>query len=142
MKNTILNDLVDKGILCPSVIEVESLNELQTSVETLTEEFLRDYSPSEIRIFFDNLTVYYLGEDSEEEEKIYNFNAQEYLNDLLPSNLYTAREEQHEAVKEYLNKYYPHVLEEYDYDNQIELTEAGVVWIDNIEIKTGIELNY
>lgn len=53
-----------------------------------------------------------------------------------------AEQKQRVKIIKYLKEFYPHVLEEYDLGTQVEITESGDVWVDNIQIPTDIKLEY
>jgi hypothetical protein len=55
-------------------VEVNSAHELESAFESLLDEFSTCFSPVQISHFINTLQRYYLGEDENEEEAVYNFN--------------------------------------------------------------------
>ena len=63
------------------VVEVESVYELESIIESLYAEFNNEYEEDEIIEFISSLPVYSLNDDNEDE--IYNFNITEFLTNLI-----------------------------------------------------------
>lgn len=85
MKDSILNYIVAKrkGMYCHA-LEISELHELKNIIEELTSEFdSMDYSKEEIKDFFYSISIYYIGEDEREEEKIYSFRIDQYIEEEL-----------------------------------------------------------
>lgn len=83
--NTILDSIIDrrKGHYVHA-LEVNNLDELTNTIETLADEFIKDgYSLEDIKDFFNTISIYYLGEDETEETLIYDFDIESYLFDLF-----------------------------------------------------------
>jgi hypothetical protein len=52
-------------------LEVENSYELESILDSLVNEFSKLFTDNEIQEFIDTLEVYYIGEDPDEEEQIY-----------------------------------------------------------------------
>jgi len=70
--NTILNYMYEqrKGMYIHA-LEVENSYELESILDSLVNEFSKLFTDNEIQEFIDTLEVYYIGEDPDEEEQIY-----------------------------------------------------------------------
>ena len=73
----------DRGGLYVHAIEVESPYELESIIENVVDTYSDKFSKKEIKDFVSTLEVYYLGEDSDEEEEVYNFDFREYIEGIL-----------------------------------------------------------
>ena len=84
--NPILNKIIEdrKGHYC-HVIEVSTVYEAEETIHQLYQEFKGVYMLIDIREFFDTLQIIYFDEDEdiEEEERVHDFNAVDYLNEYL-----------------------------------------------------------
>jgi hypothetical protein len=72
--NVIIEKLIEerKGHYC-HCLEVSDVYELESTFESIINEFEDNYTSEDIQEFIDTLQIYYLGEDSEEEERVYNY---------------------------------------------------------------------
>jgi hypothetical protein len=87
--NALLNKVIEQrnGHYC-HVVEVSTVYELECIAEAITSENENEFSLEVIAEFLESLTVYYLPEDgteedSEEEERIYNFSFTDFINSNL-----------------------------------------------------------
>ena len=72
--NKILEDILDKRKgLYVHALEVNDAYELECCIEQLTEEFINDYPITMIVDFITTMEIYYLGDDEDEERRVYNF---------------------------------------------------------------------
>lgn len=62
-------------------LEVNDVYELQSCVDSLYDEFSSKYSSNEVNEFITSLQIYCL--DDSNEDEVYNFNINEYLNELI-----------------------------------------------------------
>tara|TARA_R110002050_G_scaffold295579_1_gene454587 strand:- start:402 stop:644 length:243 start_codon:yes stop_codon:yes gene_type:complete len=79
--NAIIEDINAKKFNYCHAVEVMDLYELESIVETLTEEFRESYEIKEIKDFFSSMSIYSLNEENEDE--IYNFNIEGYIDELI-----------------------------------------------------------
>lgn len=87
-----MNRLLDKilkerkGHYCHA-LEVNDTYELESIVESFIEEMNPRneaiYTEVEFIDFFQSMPIYYLGEDKETEEQVYNFDFAEYIKDTI-----------------------------------------------------------
>jgi hypothetical protein len=84
MNNPILDKIIESrnGHYC-HCLEVEYSYELEDIVEGLISEFGDKYSAQEYIEFFQSMEIYYLGEDKEEENKVYDFSFREYIGETI-----------------------------------------------------------
>jgi hypothetical protein len=89
MENLLLSKIIEQrnGQYCHAV-EVSTVYDLENIAEAIISENENDFSLEVITEFLETLTVYYLPEDgeeedSEEEERIYNFSFTDYINTNL-----------------------------------------------------------
>ena len=80
--NTIVNDLFEqrKGMYVHA-LEVETVYELESIVESLCVEWRDKYTKAQILEFFNSVSLYALNEENE--ESVYAFNFEEYINELV-----------------------------------------------------------
>ena len=83
--NRILEEVLINRFNYCHVLEVNSLYELQSTIDSLYDGWINEgaygikYSHSEVVKFLSTLEIYCLDED--EEEEVYSFNIQNYLNE-------------------------------------------------------------
>jgi len=83
--NSLLNKIIEQrnGHYCHAV-EVSTVYDLENIAEAIISENEEEFSIDVIIEFLESLTVYYLAEegeeDTEEEERIYNFSFTDYIN--------------------------------------------------------------
>ena len=85
----IVNDISANRFNYCHVLEIGTVYELEEIVSELVNEFQHKYTELEILEFFTTITIYYFVdeeegqiEDPEEEEKIYNFNFENFIKEL------------------------------------------------------------
>tara|TARA_R110000772_G_scaffold25194_1_gene65819 strand:- start:3505 stop:3948 length:444 start_codon:yes stop_codon:yes gene_type:complete len=85
--NTIMNDIIEQrgGHYCHA-LEVESLSELESTLEAIYDDFARTYSHYEIAAFMSTLAIYALNDENEND--IYAFSMAEFLAESLELNTY------------------------------------------------------
>jgi len=78
MNNKILLDVIEKrqGHYCHA-LEVNNVFELQSIIESLYDEFIKDYTLDDIVNFFNTIELYSLNDDNE--NSIYNFSIKDYI---------------------------------------------------------------
>ena len=78
MNNKILLDVIEKrqGHYCHA-LEVNNVFELQSIIESLYDEFIKDYTLNDIVNFFNTIELYSLNDDNE--NSIYNFSIKDYI---------------------------------------------------------------
>lgn len=81
MANKILADITESrnGHYCHA-LEVNDLYELESTIETLVQEFSEQYSQKEILEFFDSISIYCL-EDKNEQE-VFDFNIANFIKEF------------------------------------------------------------
>lgn len=79
MENPILNKIIEerKGHYS-HCLEVELTCDLESIVEAIIEGY-PDYKENEYIEFFQNMEVYYLGDDPKEEREVFDFNFQTFI---------------------------------------------------------------
>lgn len=78
---TILEKVIEnKGGHYIHAIEVESTYELENIVEAMAGEF-HEYGVEALKDFFNSMAIYYIGDDAEMEEEVYNFDIIGYIED-------------------------------------------------------------
>jgi len=79
--NAILEKIIDSrnGHYCHA-LEVNDVCELKSAVESLHDEFSKDYSLEEIKDFFNTMEIYCLDDNNEDE--VFGFNTSDYLDTL------------------------------------------------------------
>ena len=86
--NRILDKIIEerKGHYCHA-LEVNDVIELEGIVESVIEEFNSRnetiYTDVEFIEFFRSMEIYYLGRNKEEEERVYNFDFNDYIKDTI-----------------------------------------------------------
>ena len=82
--NAIFELVVDQrgGNYCHA-IEVEDVYELENIAEQVIFEFDEMFSEDEIIDFLETMSVYYLGENEEMENEVYDFSFRDYIKDTL-----------------------------------------------------------
>ena len=78
--NTILQDITKIRFNYCHVLEVQDVFELESIIDSLYDEFIEKYELEEIKNFINTMQIYCL--DESEEEEVYNFNVNDYLNSL------------------------------------------------------------
>ena len=84
--NRIIDYIIEqrKGHYCHA-LELSNVYELQSTIDSIYDEFIERYYKEEIIDFFNTISLYYYTEeeeDKEEEEALYNFDIEEYINNL------------------------------------------------------------
>ena len=84
--NRIINYIIEqrKGHYCHA-LELANAYELQSIIDAIYDEFIEQYYKEEIIDFFNTISLYYYTEEEdnpEEEEELYNFDIEEYINNL------------------------------------------------------------
>lgn len=64
-------------------IEVSDTYEIESIVEHIISEFGDSHLEDEIIEFFDMISIYYLGENPEMEEAVYDFNFREHIQNTI-----------------------------------------------------------
>ena len=83
MNNTIVRNIKEQrqGMYCHA-LEVATKYELESAIEQLIMDFTAEgYNKDEMIEFFDTISIYAL--DELEEQAIYNFDINNYINELL-----------------------------------------------------------
>jgi hypothetical protein len=80
MKNRILDKIIEgrKGHYCHA-LEVNDTYEIESIVEGLIDELGEEYFESEYIEFFQSMSIYYLGDNEETEQEVYNFDFSDYI---------------------------------------------------------------
>ena len=81
MINAILEDINAKKFNYCHAVEVMDLYELESIVETLTDEFRESYEIKEIKDFFSSMSIYSLNDENS--QGIYNFDIENYIDELI-----------------------------------------------------------
>ena len=83
-KNKIFNRILKErsGHYC-HVIEVNDIYDIISVIEGVIDCYNDQYTEKEYIEFFESLTIIYLGEDSEEENKVYDFSCTEYIKNSI-----------------------------------------------------------
>ena len=78
--NRILNKILEdrKGQYCHA-LEVNDTYELESIIESLIDELGEEYYESEYIEFFQSMSIYYLGDNKETEQEVYDFNFSDYI---------------------------------------------------------------
>lgn len=83
MENIILNEILkNRGGNYVHALEVESTYDIENTISEIANEF-KDYGIEAIKEFFNSIAIYYIGEDPEEEESVYNFNTDDYIDNNI-----------------------------------------------------------
>jgi hypothetical protein len=81
--NPILEDIYKKRVIYVHALEVNDVYELESCVEQLVDEFIDNYNIKDIIDFITTLEIYYLGDDEDEERRVFNFDVENKVKDLL-----------------------------------------------------------
>ena len=82
--NPIIEKLIKNRPVYVHAIEVETVYELQSVVASIFDTFSREgYEEKDIIDFILTLSIYYLGEDDNEEEEVYDFDIQSYIEEWI-----------------------------------------------------------
>lgn len=85
--NPILEKVLEnRGGMYIHALEVDSVAELESYIDALVDELVREeYDKEDIRQFIESLQIYYLSEieNEEDEEAVYNYNVSDRLDYLL-----------------------------------------------------------
>lgn len=83
MENIILNEILEnRGGHYVHALEVESAYEIENAISEIANEF-RNYGIEALKDFFNTITIYFIGDDPEEEEEVYNFDADKFIEDNI-----------------------------------------------------------
>ena len=63
-------------------LEVESVYEIEHAISEIANEF-SEYGIEALKQFFNSMTLYYIGDDTEEENEVYSFNIDEYIDNNI-----------------------------------------------------------
>ena len=63
-------------------IEVNNVQEIESIIESVIQEN-EEFLEKEYIDFFESMELYYLGEDREEEEKVFDFSFESYIKDTI-----------------------------------------------------------
>lgn len=63
-------------------IEVESTYEIENAISEIANEF-SECGTEALKEFFNSMDVYYIGDDQEEENSVYDFNIDEYIDNNI-----------------------------------------------------------
>lgn len=64
-------------------IEVESIFDFESIIQGIVEGFIDDYNEASIIEFISALEVYYIGDNEEDEEELYNLDVSAYINNYF-----------------------------------------------------------
>lgn len=78
--NAILNRIYESGVICPTDIEVEDLQDLKSFLDGFYDTWIREYKIQTLTSFINLVTVYVLNEEFEEE--VNEFDMKKYLREL------------------------------------------------------------
>ena len=82
--NPILNEIIEnRNGFYVHAVEVTEVYELEAVAEQIITEYQDRYTTEVIIDFLESLTVYYLGEDEQVEEQVYEFSFREYIGESL-----------------------------------------------------------
>ena len=82
--NPILNEIIEnRNGFYVHAVEVTEVYELEAVAEQIITEYQDRYTTEVIIDFLESLTVYYLGEDEQVEEQVYEFSFREYIEESL-----------------------------------------------------------
>ena len=81
--NPILENMYKKRVIYVHALEVNDVYELESIIEELVDEFIDDYSIKDIIDFVTSLEIYYLGDDDDEERRVFNFNIKNKIKQML-----------------------------------------------------------
>lgn len=64
------------------VLEVESTYEIENVISAISYEYRR-YGIEALKEFFNTMTIYYIGDDEETENEVYDFNIDDYIDNNI-----------------------------------------------------------
>ena len=81
--STILEKMYKERVIYVHALEVSDVYELESLIENLTEQLIKDYTIEEVTKFVTSIQIYYLGNDEDEEEEVYNFYIENKVKEMI-----------------------------------------------------------
>ena len=81
--NPILEKMYKERVIYVHALEVSDVYELESLIENLTEQLIKDYTIEEVTKFVTSIQIYYLGNDEDEEEEVYNFDIENKVKEMI-----------------------------------------------------------
>lgn len=83
MENVIFNEILkNRGGHYVHALEVTSVYEIEEIIAAAASEF-SSYGIEALKEFFNTIAIYYIGDDPQEEEEVYNFNTDDYIDNNI-----------------------------------------------------------
>lgn len=83
MKNIIFNEILkNRGGHYVHALEVGSVYEIEIAISEIANEF-RNYGIEALKEFFNTIAIYFIGEDPENEDEVYNFDTNKYIDNNI-----------------------------------------------------------
>ena len=81
--NPILEKMYKERVIYCHVLEVNNVHELERVIENSTEQLIKDFTIEDVTEFITTLGIYYLGDNEDEERRVFNFDVENKIKEMI-----------------------------------------------------------